>query len=181
MSVTGIFNQTNGNANAPFQALQRYLFSKFYWSSNHEAETLMNNFFDAYYQEASPFMREYFDAIRLNTTLIGSKFDDKGCFVYHNDAGNYYDSKNWSFNLLQSYQNIIDKAYEAIESAGYSAEREEQLYWRIRADEMFVHTYYVYNYQSYFSADDYAALKARYLADNEKLGNYYYAEGERLQ
>ena len=179
LGVFGIYDEMHQCKRSPFSALKIYLRSKLMWNPNQDMNELMDDFFVNYYKEAAPYIREYFDAIRahfvkmsLPTELGGYTQDGThGCYVFNSGHGMvYYDSAYWSMDLLTKYQKIIDEAYEALKSAGYTDNEYEELRLRVRADEMFITHYYVGYYGNYFSAEEFEIIKAQYEEDFAKLG-----------
>ena len=170
----------SNNYSSPFDKLRTYLIKELSWDATQNYQVLMNNFFTNYYKEAAPYMKEYFDAIQAQIMVVGQQLENDGCLVYYNGAGQYSHVKYWSYDLLQSYEAIIEKAYKAINDAGYDAEEAEKMRLRIRADEMFCTDFFVRYYRPYFSDEEYNALKEVYYADNALLGNSWSGEGVKL-
>lgn len=177
LGVQAIYYQMCSNVNSPFDAFRAYLITQLSWDSSLEYEVLFKKFFENYYKEAAPYMTEYFNAIQANMHATGEKIGNKGCLVYYNGAGQYSDAKYWTFSLLQNYEKILDKAYAAIEQAGYNNEQKEIMRLRIRADEMFCENYFVRNYVSYYSAEEYEVLCDSYYKDLSLLGITKLGEG----
>lgn len=164
---------------APFSALKLFLRSKLLWDTDYNLDQLIDDFFVNFYKEAAPYMREFYDSIRAHFVKLSLPADQggyitdgtSGCYINNSGHGMvYYDSAYWSFDLLKKYQKIIDKAYAALQEAGYSAEEYEKLRLRVRADDMFIAHYYVNNYERYFSETEYEKIKAQYEEDFDKLG-----------
>ena len=180
LGAEAVYYQMSNNYSSPFDKLRTYLIKELSWDATQNYQVLMNNFFTNYYKEAAPYMKEYFDAIQAQIMVVGQQLENDGCLVYYNGAGQYSHVKYWSYDLLQSYEAIIEKAYKAINDAGYDAEEAEKMRLRIRADEMFCTDFFVRYYRPYFSDEEYNALKEAYYADNALLGNSWSGEGVKL-
>ncbi len=169
--VDGVFWQRTDNPGESFGALRTYLMYKLSWDSSLSYDKLVNDFFTNYYKEAAPYMREYFDLIRANMHQIGTELDNGGCHVAELAAGNYFQARFWPYQLLQSYEQVIEKAYQAIKDANYDDEMAEKMRLRIRADELFCTAYFITSYASYFSDSEYKELYEAYLRDAKLVGN----------
>ncbi len=179
LGIYGIKDEMQPCARAPFSALKLYLRSELMWNPNQDINKLMDDFFVNFYKEAAPYMREFFDSMRAHFVKLSLPAEEggyiangtSGCYINNSGHGMvYWDAGYWSIDLLKEYQKIIDKAYEALKSAGYSEEEYEKLRLRVRADDMFIAHYYVNNYSNYFSAEEYEIIKTNYEEDFVKLG-----------
>ncbi len=174
LGVDCIYYQMSNNVNSPFEKFRAYLLSKWSWNAEIPYETLYNEFFNGYYREAAPYMMQYFEAIRAHIAMTSQQLGDDGCYVYGYKSltGSMY----WSYNLLQSYEQILDKAYAALKEAGYTSSEYEEMRLRVRADEMFCTNYLYRNYQLYYTTEEYWALEQAYYKDNATLNNTRYNE-----
>lgn len=169
LGVKGIYFNRGANGMNPFDAFRTYLIYKLCWNTQYDYDTLYNEFFHAYYREAAPYMQEYFEAIRANLNVIELRDNNDGCLLYGSKTS--HAAYNWSYPLLLSYEKIVQKAYEALQNAGYSAEEYETMRLRVRADEMFITNYFVRFYNDYMSEEEYKKISDAYYADNLILGN----------
>lgn len=169
--VTNIASQMTSCEHEPFGALRVYLMSKLWWDNTLDYNTLVEKFFEHYYKEAAPYMKEYFDAIRANRTLKSAENGTGGCYVYHSQSTSFIAPSNWPFPLLKQYEQIIEKAYKVIRESSRSAEQKEELRMRVRADEMFIEHYFVTDYAIRFTTEEYSKMSAQYYADHKLLGN----------
>ena len=179
VGVYSIKDEMHQCKRSPFSSLKLYLRSKLMWDPDLDMNVLMDNFFTNYYKEAAPYMREYFNAIRAHFVTMslpsaqGGYTTDgtHGCYTFNSGHGMvYYDSVYWSMELLSNYQKIVEKAYKALQDAGYTGEEYEEMRLRVRTDEMFITHYYVNAYSSYFTAEEFKVLKQAYVDDFTKLG-----------
>ena len=160
------------NDTSPFSALKLYIRSKMLWNTDNDINVLMDKFFENYYKEAAPFMKQYLDEIRLQYARLGVELNSNGCYGFNKIGAYYMEAANWKMDLLKKYQKLIDNAYDAIDNAGYSEEEHEKMRLRIRIDELFITHYYVNDYSAYFSATEYQELKSAYDRDCALLGIY---------
>ena len=147
------------NANGPMIALKLYLRSKLYWNPELDIRTLTDNFYANYFKDAAPFMKEMYDGVRNNFAEISVSLNSGGCYGFNNIGGRYKDPSLWPIDLLFELQESVDKAYLANQNASYSDEVKEDIYWRIKADEILLQHWYVNNYQSSFSQEEYDRIK----------------------
>ena len=159
-----------GSGNNPFLALRLYLRSKLMWNPELDMDILIDNFYGHYYKEAGPYMKAYLDAIRAHFVELSVILDSGGCYGYNKIGAYYMDPANWEMNLLNRFQDHIDKAYQAIENANYDEQTYQMLRDRIRIDELFITHWYVSTYSSYFSDTEFAQIKADFYADCAKFG-----------
>ena len=90
--------------------LKAYLNAKLAWNSSINYQQLVDNFFNAMYGEAAPFMREYFERYKTLASF-NEKFMGFGGNIYFNAL----DQKFWPKQELLVWRNCIDKALEAID------------------------------------------------------------------
>lgn len=176
------FSQVGQNSNNPFSALRVYLSSELGWNKDADADVLIKKFFNGYYAEAAPYMTEYFNLLRANKSRIDVALNNDGHLVYATQTGNYMSAEYWSFSFLKKLSSIVEKAYEAIENANYTAEEGENMRLRIRAEEMFISALLLKNYASasYMTPTEMLKLKESFIRDNELLGNTRYNENDML-
>lgn len=90
--------------------LKAYLNAKLAWNTSINYQQLVDNFFNAMYGEAAPFMREYFERYKTLASF-NEKFMGFGGNIYFNAL----DQKFWPKQELLVWRNCIDKALEAID------------------------------------------------------------------
>jgi hypothetical protein len=90
--------------------LKAYLNAKLAWNSSINYQQLVDNFFNAMYGEAAPFMREYFERYKTLASF-NEKFMGFGGNIYFNAL----DQKFWPKQELLVWRNCIDKALDAID------------------------------------------------------------------
>jgi hypothetical protein len=104
-------------------------------------------------------MYELYDGVRKNFAEISVSLNSDGCYGFNNIGGRYKDPSLWPIDLLFELQESVDKAYLANQNASYSDEVKEDIYWRIKADELLLQHWYVNSYQSSFSQEEYDRIK----------------------
>ncbi|MBR7110706.1 MAG: DUF4838 domain-containing protein [Clostridia bacterium] len=174
IDLYGAFDSTiSRNGNAPFSALAVYLKSKLMWNPDLDTKTLIDNFYANYFKAAGPYMKELFDGVRLHFAELNVKLGAKGCYGYNKIGAYYMEPANWPVDLLFEFQESIDKAWEALENAGYDQETYEKIYWRIKCDETFTMHWFVNNYSSSFSADELAEMQKDFDKTREHFSMIY--------
>ena len=107
-----MYNQTQGSQNnsTGFCRLKAYLEGKLLWDVNSDVAALTDAWFANYFQEAAGPMREFFEGLRTRLTEIQ---------YYPNFTESWsYDllqERFWPKGLLDSWIQLMDKAYAAIE------------------------------------------------------------------
>jgi hypothetical protein len=109
-----MFCQGQHNQRAPtaFGTFKEYLNHISQYNSSIEYEWIVNNFFDNYFLDASPIMKEFFYELQgYLWTLLDTYPTDL--------VGNIYEGINdirfWPKKLLERYLGYIDQAYAAVE------------------------------------------------------------------
>lgn len=174
LSDVGVYsvyeNTISGNRNGPFMAMKVYLKSKLMWNPDLDVRNLVENFYDNYFKAASPYMKELYDGVRLHFAELSVTLNSNGCYGFNKIGAYYMEPANWPVNLLFQFQKSVDKAMNALKNAGYDQETYEKIYWRIKADEVFMTHWYVNNYSNAFSSEEFDALQKDFKATCDHLG-----------
>lgn len=106
-NVTAHFQQCNIEKGLEFAELKGYLLSKLLWNPALDADSVINDFMEGYYEDAAPYIRQYFDLLHKELILSGSRLDIYGSPVWH--ATTFL-----SESLLLKYNELFDKAELAV-------------------------------------------------------------------
>lgn len=106
-----LFEQVNGAYGTDFSELRAYMICNLMWNPDQNANELLNTFCDRYYQEASPYIKEY---LRLQKEeLIKSGID---LWIY--DSPISHKKGMLRPEMMAKYNELFDKAEKAIEDKG---------------------------------------------------------------
>lgn len=155
-----------------FTEMRIFVESQLMWDNTKDYNDLINEFMAAYFKDAAPAMRGYYDFIRLNY-LEGL---DTGRIYSFLDQPEYY-----TFEDMQEMEGYIEEALKAIEPLrNTDNELFSTLYYRIKQESMSVLWLKLQTFSLYYEEDelDEIALEFYYLKD--KMGFEQYAEGKAV-
>lgn len=154
------------NINSGFSRLKAYVMSKLQWNTSLNMNELIDDFFDNYFAEAADTMQDLFNQEREWLTNV---YANKGAEGYISD--NLVDSQYWSYNQLQSYMQMINKAYEDIEGLRETnPDRYAKLYDRILIESMQFRYLLIQIYYTEYSDSALLEAKKEFRYDFERLG-----------
>ena len=104
--------QTNNLHPTSWTSYKAYLNSKYYWNTQYDSAELKTRFFNGYFQEAAPYMMQWFDSMQMWV----QKLRQQGIYgglnsIYQNMLTETF----WPESLLRSWLDCADKAIAAIE------------------------------------------------------------------
>lgn len=143
------------NESSPLESLRQYLKSKYLTTPDcADFETLTSNFMKHYYKGASEEMYAYYQAIRQHTTAMQYTAGSSCVNCFDEGTGiSYSAEKWWSLPTIERLLDILDKAYEALESSQYTEEKKSEYYKRILIEEATLR-YYRYSFHVTTYTDD---------------------------
>lgn len=104
--------QTNNLNPSSWTSYKAYLNSKYYWNTQYNSAELKTRFFNGYFQEAAPYMLQWFDSMQMWVQKLRLQGIYGGLSsIYQNMVSDAF----WSETLLRSWLNYADKAIAAIE------------------------------------------------------------------
>ncbi len=117
--VTNVIIQyTSGGTMGAFRDLTYYLNSKLMWNVNLDVNVLIENFMNAYYKEAAPYMKEYLNLMRRHLAAMDAESKRDGTpfhmGMYDYVSPNYKKASTWKQNVLEKGMSLIDQAYDAV-------------------------------------------------------------------
>lgn len=117
-----------------FTPLKIYVASKLMWDTSLDPMELAYDYIDHCYGDAAPYMREFFDLLRTRIAYLRSE-----CNYCSSVFETGVTTTNWPLATMQSYQELFDKAYDAIDYLKRTdPEQYEVLFRKIMIEEMFV-------------------------------------------
>lgn len=121
-NVIAHFQQCNIKHSENFGELKSYLLTKLLWNPNLDVNDIINDFMIGYYNDAAPFIRQYFDLLHSECKKADVKLDIYGNPVWL--AQNILSESN-----LLKYNELFDEAEKAVKLA-------PEIYGRVRAARM---------------------------------------------
>lgn len=109
--INNVFSQGANTTNQPtMQEMKLFVQSQIMWDPTKNYDELVDEFMEHFYKDAAPFMREYYDLIRMRykqaQLLDGAQFSS----IYSNIGSN----KIWTLDFVSALDRLFDKAYSAI-------------------------------------------------------------------
>lgn len=123
--ATMIFEQGMPYKNIEFNELRTYLISKLLWNPDESTDKLMDEFLNAYYGEASQYIRQYIDKITAELLLSGEKLT-----LYEPPVT--YSSNYLSMDNIREYFVLLNKALDAVKTDEKKSKRVELLLQSLR-------------------------------------------------
>ena len=80
-------------------------------------------------------------------------------------------ARTWPQLVPQQYLEVFDKAFEAVEQAGYSTEVYEKMIYRLRVEELSPRYLLLLLYETSFTESEYARLVEEFNEDSASLGS----------
>jgi hypothetical protein len=163
--VSAIMEQ-GGGKQIGFIALRNYVYSKLMWNAEENFESLLNNFFDNYYQDGAFGMRKYFDEYRSWYNVIEDQYTVINGGIYAR-YGSVFDV--FPLHLIERWENYVEQAKKEIE---YIKDVDEALYNkiydRIDIESLFFDYVRLTWYDTSYSDADLLALRIKFKEKCEK-------------
>lgn len=101
------FQQCNISKGVEFAELKAWYLAKLLWNPDLDADQVINDFLKNYYEDAAPWIRDYFDLLHREGAKSGQVFDIYGSPVLH--ATTFLSEEN-----IKAYSEIFNKAEKAV-------------------------------------------------------------------
>lgn len=129
--------ENGGTSNNPFQIMKNYVYAKLMWNPYQDYNVLVDNFIYYYYKEAAPYIREYYDLMRINYMVVEKQQAEKGETL---PSGMYETALQagtevYSVAYTKKINQLIDKALETAESIE-DPERRETVLRRVKTEAL---------------------------------------------
>lgn len=164
------------NINSGFSRVKAYVMSKLQWDTSLNLNELLDDFFVNYFDVASETMQSLFNQEREWLTYIYKNTEATGRISDY-----LVEDKYWSFNQLESYMDMIDKAFKDIEPLRETdMARYSKLYNRILLEGMQFRYIILSVYGTEFTEDELLEQRKEFKYDFEKLGLTTYGENKDI-
>ena len=94
-----------------------------------------------------------------------------GAFVQFEQNKYLRTARTWPQRVLEQYLELFEKAYDAIEAAGYETAEYEKLMYRLRIEELSPRYLRLFLYKTSFTTSEYDRLVAEFNEDSAALGS----------
>lgn len=160
------------NINSGFSRVKAYIMSKLQWDITLDMNELLDDFFPNYFDEAAETMQNLFNQEREWLTYVYKNTDASGRI-----SDNLVQDKYWTFNQLENYLAMIDKAFSDIEPLrDTNPERYSKLYDRILLEGMQFRYIMLSVYPTEFTEDELLEKRREFKYDFERLRLTTYGE-----
>ena len=133
-----------------FSELRTYVSGKLLWNTDADENLLINDFLNAYYKQAAPYVREYMELFKGRLDYLAEK---RG---YHLRVfalpKSMFDHKNFPLGFLKKLEKVFVKAFKVLDAAG--APRDGKVCLRLRRVYLYMRYMYVINYDKYFPGSE---------------------------
>lgn len=156
-----------------FAKLRDYLAAKFEFDCNYNYGEVVDFWFENYFAEAEPYMRQYFNELQANQRAKESK---TGGGVHSNALAG---EEIWPQGMINHWLELFDKAYKAIEPYKETdPEKYEILYKNILIESQFPRLVLCTTYASTYNDTQLKALRKAFYNDFNSLQNTHLKEGQ---
>lgn len=178
--VSYVYDQGPANANTPaFQEMRLYCQSQMLWDTSKTYEELIDEFMPAYYKDAAPSIREYFNAMRTWFKILESTTGDTT--ISGNMFYSLYNPQLWPNKVLLQFNKIFDKALASIEHFKKDDPELYQKLWdRIKIEQLTPYYLILTNYRSSYSSSEIARMQAEFLDITDRYQYTNISEGGSL-
>lgn len=107
--------QWNNPIAPDFSRLKMYIYSKLLWDVNADVVALTNNWFNNYFRDAAPIMKQFYEEEKLWYSHLINGSQILSSYVYENALGGNRVSETWPKAMVNKWNGYIDKAYQAID------------------------------------------------------------------
>ncbi len=127
LGVEHIYDEASGQFYSTMSALKLYYKSRLAWDCDADVYEIIDEFLNAYYGPAAKEMREYFDALSNQYSVVfeGSGQNHFDCHVNHAKQA------CWPYSTMKSFESILTTALSRIEQSGYTQEQKDAYHERV--------------------------------------------------
>lgn len=146
-----------------FGAFKDYLRAKGQFDANVKYSDCLDNFFENYFLEAAPAMRQYFDKMVAHYDYL---LETQGSYITGNIYENISQADFWPKKMLDHWMELLDQAYQSIEMyREANPELYQKLHDHITLESIFPRYALIENYNGYYNSTELLAMKQAFKAD----------------
>lgn len=161
-----------------WDTLKIYLQSKLAWNVDSDFNGLIDDFFNGYFKDAAPFMREWFDDYRMHSVYIENAFGKNG---YSGWFKSPFAKEYWSEQKLNYWFSCAENAMKAIEYLKWdNPSLYEQLKSNIECETLSLWYLYIGIYSDTMTPQELLTKKLEFRQLVEKFGISHLEEGDNI-
>lgn len=179
IGVMWIYNQGqwDNTGLTAFFHLKECVQAQLAWDSDADINAYMDDYFVAYFKDAAPVMRQFYDDLRLRLTYCTETLNINGWigteWLYSADA--------FPYGEIVKYLDYIDQAYAAIEPLKRSDPQAYELaYKRILSESLFPRYYAITLYSANYTNTELLAMQKQFQRDCDTVGFTYMKEHQPI-
>ena len=175
LGAVWVYNQGQyeNNSLTAFNHLKACLQAQLAWDSSLDAAAYMEDYFAAYFKDAAPAMRQFYDDLRLRLTYCRDALGINGWI----GTEWLYSTNAFPYGEIVKYLGYIDEAMAAIEPLKRSDPATYELvYKRILAESLFPRFYVISLYPGNYTNTELYAMKKQFQQDCDLVGFTYKGE-----
>lgn len=147
------------------------------WDSDADINAYMDDYFAAYFKDAAPVMRQFYDDLRLRLTYCTETLDINGWI----GTEWLYSTNAFPYGEIVKYLDYIDQAYAAIEPLKRSDPQAYELaYKRILSESLFPRYYAITLYAGNYTNTELLAMQKQFQRDCDTVGFTYMKEHQPI-
>lgn len=149
-----VYHQGNKETEAGgMQELKSYVEAKLMWDNSQSPDKLAEDFIEHYYKDAAPYYEEYYKLVRYSYAMW--ELDGLHCYNSTSKAEAIADTKYWTRDLVDQFNELFLKMFESIEKFKTTDEEYyEKMNLRIQKEYLTVRYFYLLFYFDEFSYAD---------------------------
>ena len=161
-------SQHDNPTNTDWGALKSYIRSKLAWNVNADVPALIEKFFNGYFKDAAPIMKElYLDYVTWHSYL-GSV---NGVGLKRNTQSTQLTVKNYPYATVRAYLDKIQRAYQSIEHLKVNDPTlYQELYDRISLEEVSYRYVEIHLYPDKYEYNTLRQMKQDLITECKRLG-----------
>lgn len=170
-----VFMEGSPTKASTFEAMRSYVSAQLFWDPDQDVNALTSDFIQNYYKAAAPYIQEYYDKISLHMSEMKAMYEAEnknfGAYVQLEMNKYLFTDRTWPQRVLEQYLELMDKAFEAVENAGYDEDLYEKMIYRLRIEQLSPRYLLLALYPSSFTESEYEQLAAQFNEDAATLGS----------
>jgi hypothetical protein len=154
-------------ADSSFFILAGYIGAKLMWNSTLDVNVLINDYMNAMYKEAAPYMMQLFNLERIwfNTTHEGKGWTRTLWWLTPT-----YTAEYWSVGYVNECFSLLNKAYNAVERYKGDPELYQDMIDNIDMEWLHPAKVAIDSFQKYFPRSEYDGIKTKFKNTVNRLG-----------
>lgn len=158
-----------------FSRMRAYVMAQLSYDINQGTNDLIEDFIKHYYKEAAPYIQEFFDSVTAHLNVKKAEYEangqDFGFYVLgKSQHQNLYKAETWPQQILLYWNELFEKAHEAIDNSDHTALEKEILNVRVANDGIFSKYWNLKFYGDTYPAGELARMQEEVLEEAYQIG-----------